>query len=84
MRLSKNSLLKRPVNKLYPIEYVRSNRQEPADTENLNRSSCGNRGVAAKISRMNKGRNIGPQYLVGSVRSAVRESLYYATDIFIF
>ena len=38
VRLSNNSLLKRPVNKLYPIEYVPSNRQEPADTENLIRS----------------------------------------------
>ena len=38
MRLSNNSLLKRPVNKLYPTEYVRSNRQTPADTENLTRS----------------------------------------------
>ena len=35
VRLSNNSLLKRPINKLYLIEYVRNNRQEPADTENL-------------------------------------------------
>ena len=60
VRLSNNSLLKRPVNKLYPIEYVRSNRQEPADTGNLTRS----RRVTTKICRMNIGRNIGPQYLV--------------------
>ena len=39
VRLSNNSLLKRPVNKLCPIEYVRSNRQEPADAKNLTRSS---------------------------------------------
>ena len=37
-RLSNNSLLKRRVSILYPFEYVRSNRQEPADTENLRRS----------------------------------------------
>ena len=29
VRLSNNSLLKRPINKLYLIEYVRNNRQEP-------------------------------------------------------
>ena len=39
VRLSNSSLLKRPVNKLCPIEYVRSNRQEPADAKNLTRSS---------------------------------------------
>ena len=38
LRLSDNSLLKRPVNIFFPFEYVRSNRQEPADTENLRRS----------------------------------------------
>ena len=38
VRLSSNTLLKHPVNKLYPIEYVRSNKQEPADAENLTRS----------------------------------------------
>ena len=38
VRLSNNSLLKRPVNELYPFEYVRSNRQEPVDTANLTRS----------------------------------------------
>ena len=38
MRLSNNSLLKCPANKLYLIEYVQSNSQEPADTENLKRS----------------------------------------------
>ena len=38
MRLSTNYLMKCPVNKLYPIEYVRNNKQEPADTENLSRS----------------------------------------------
>ena len=38
VRLSNNSLSKRPVNKLYPIEYVRSNRKEPVNTENLTRS----------------------------------------------
>ena len=80
VRLSKNSLLKRPVNKLYPIEYVRSNRQEPADTGNLTRS----RQVTTKICRMNIGRNIGPQYLVESVRTAAREPLYYVIDIFYF
>ena len=32
MRLSNNSPLKHPVNKLYPIEYAQSNREEPADT----------------------------------------------------
>ena len=80
VRLSNNSLLKRPVNKLYPIEYVRSNRQEPADTGNLTRS----RQVTTKICRMNIGRNIGPQYLVGSVRAAVQKPLYYVIDIFHF
>ena len=35
VRLSNNPLLQRPVSKLYPIEYARSNRKEPADTENL-------------------------------------------------
>ena len=48
MRLSNNSLLKRPVNKLYPIEYARSNRQEPADTENFTQS----RQEAAKIGEL--------------------------------
>ena len=38
VRLSNNSLLKRPVNKLYPTEYKGSNGQEPADTGNLTRS----------------------------------------------
>ena len=38
MRLSNNSPLKHPVNKLYPIEYAQSNREEPADTGNLTRS----------------------------------------------
>ena len=38
VRLSNSSLLKRPVNKFYPNEYVRSNRQEPAHAENLTRS----------------------------------------------
>ena len=33
---------------------------------------------------MNIGRNIGPQYLVGSVRAAVRKPLYYVIDIFYF
>ena len=37
-RFSNNTLLKQPVNKLYPIENVRSNRQEPSDTENLAKS----------------------------------------------
>ena len=70
VRLSNNSLLKRPVNKLYPIEYVWNNRQEPADTGNL--------------TRMNNGINIGSRYLVGSVRTAVAEPLYYVIDIFLF
>ena len=38
VRLSNNSLLKRPVNKLYPTEYKGSNGQDPADTGNLTRS----------------------------------------------
>ena len=38
VRLSNDFLLKHPVNKLYPIKYVRSNRQEPAETGNLTRS----------------------------------------------
>ena len=38
VRLCNNSLLKRPVNKLYPNEYKGSNGQEPADTGNLTRS----------------------------------------------
>ena len=80
VRLSNNSLLKHPVNKLYPIEDVRSNRQEPADTGNLTRS----RRVTTKICRMNIGRNIGPQCLVESVRTAVREPLHYVNDIFYF
>ena len=50
VRLSNNSLLKRPVNKLYPIEYVRSNRQEPADTGNLTRS----RREAAEIVELRR------------------------------
>ena len=33
---------------------------------------------------MNNDRNIGPQYLAGSVRTAVREPLYYVIDIFPF
>ena len=33
---------------------------------------------------MNIGRNIGPQYLVGSVRTPVQEPLYYVIDIFYF
>ena len=86
MRLSNNSLLKRPVNKLYPIEYVRSNRQELAETElaefdTIKTRSCGNRRVTTKICGINIGRNIGPQYLVRSVRTAVREPLYYVIDI---
>ena len=48
MRLSNNSLLKRPINKLYLIEYVRNNRQEPADTENLTQS----RREAAEIGEL--------------------------------
>ena len=32
---------------------------------------------------MNIGRNIGPQYLVESVRTAVREPLYYVIYIFL-
>ena len=44
----------------------------------------GNRGVTAKIYRMNNGRNIGTQYLVGSVRTDVREPPYYVIDIFYF
>ena len=44
VRLSNNSLLKRPVNKLYPTEYARSNGQEPTNTRNLTRSRR-NRGV---------------------------------------
>ena len=73
VRLSNNSLLKRPVNKLYPIEYVQRNGQEPADTVNLTRS----RREAAEIGEL---RNICHQYLVGSLR----EPLYYVTDIFYF
>ena len=38
MRLSNNSPLKHPVNKLYPIESAQRNREEPADTGNLTRS----------------------------------------------
>ena len=38
VKLSSNSLLKRPVNKLYPTEYKGSNGQESADTGNLTRS----------------------------------------------
>ena len=38
VRLANNSLLKRPVNKLYPIKYVRSHRQEATDTWNLTES----------------------------------------------
>ena len=48
VRLSNNSLLKRPVNKLCPTEYVRSNRQDPADTGNLTRS----RPEAAEIGEL--------------------------------
>ena len=50
VRLSNNSLLKRSVNKLYPIENVRSNRQEPADTGNLTRS----RREAAEIGELRR------------------------------
>ena len=48
VRLSNNSLLKCAVNKLYLIEYVRSNRPEPADTGNLTRS----RREAAEIGEL--------------------------------
>ena len=48
VRLSNNSLLKRPINKLCLIEYVRNNRQEPADTENLTQS----RREAAEIGEL--------------------------------
>ena len=50
VRLSNNSLLKRPVNKLYPIEYVQRNGQEPADTGNLTRS----RREAAEIGELRR------------------------------
>ena len=50
VRLSNNSLLKRPVNKLYPIEYVQRNGQEPADTVNLTRS----RREAAEIGELRR------------------------------
>ena len=48
VRLSNNSLLKCAVNKLYPIEYVRRNLPEPADTGNLTRS----RREAAEIGEL--------------------------------
>ena len=48
VRLSNNSLLKCPVNKLYLIEYVQSNSQEPADTENLK----GSRQEAVEIGEL--------------------------------
>ena len=48
VRLSNNSLLKCPVNKLYSIDYVQSNRQEPAGTGNLTRS----RREAAEIGEL--------------------------------
>ena len=48
VRLSNNSLLKCPVNKLYPIDYVQSNRQEPAGTGNLTQS----RREAAEIGEL--------------------------------
>ena len=35
VRLFNNSLLKFPVNKLYPFEYAQSNTQEPADKGEL-------------------------------------------------
>ena len=50
VRLSNNSLLKRRVNKLYPIEYVQSNRQEQADAENL----TGSRREAAEIGDLQR------------------------------
>ena len=40
----------RSVNKLYPIEYERSNGQEPADTGNLTRS----RRKAAEIGELRR------------------------------
>ena len=48
VRLSNNFLLKRSVTKLYPIEYVHSNKQEPVDIENLTQS----RREAAKIGEL--------------------------------
>ena len=48
VRLSNNSLLKCAVNKLYPIEFVRRNLPEPADTGNLTRS----RREAAEIGEL--------------------------------
>ena len=50
MILSNNSLIKHPINKLYPTEYVRHNRQEPADTGNLTRS----RREAAEIGELRR------------------------------
>ena len=50
VRLSNNSLLKHPASKLYPTEYVRSNRQEPVDTGNLTRS----RREAAEIGELRR------------------------------
>ena len=69
VRLSNNFLLNRPVTKLYPIEYVHSNKQEAVDIENLTQSRREVRGVTANISRINSGKNIGLPYLVRSVRT---------------
>ena len=45
LRLSNKSLLKRRVNRLYPIQYVLSNRQKPVYSENL----TGSRQEAAEM-----------------------------------
>ena len=74
VRLSNNSLLKFPVNKLYPFEYVQSNTQEPADKGKLR----------WRFAEWTMIKNIGPQCWVGSVRTAVRELLYYVIDICCF
>ena len=50
VRLSNNFLLKRPVTKLHPIEYVQSNKQEAVDIENLTQS----RREAAKIRQLRR------------------------------
>ena len=50
VRLSNNFLLNRPVTKLYPIEYVQSNKQEAVDIENLTQS----RREAAKIRQLRR------------------------------
>ena len=54
MRLSNNSLLKHRVNKLCPIEYVRSNREELVEVIEKNQNLTGSRREAAEIGDLRR------------------------------